>query len=109
GTRPGDGALDRVADQAVAGSDDEREHEHAEANARAAFPEQQRAGDEDDREKVTVAADKRHERVEERIAQRLVDKAEQPDVHGLQPMHGHSLAWSRQMKTELRKSCLTKE
>lgn len=100
-SRPGNGVFDGVADEAVAWSDNQRNHQNAKSSARAAFPEQNHKRDNQDGKEISVAAGERHHGIEKRIAQRLVDKTQQTEIECLEPMHERSLRTTREMETEL--------
>ena len=63
------GDFDRSADPGITERQDERQEQHANQPARAAFPNQANACRQQQRIKERIAADERHDRIEERIGQ----------------------------------------
>src|SRR5258708_6743900 len=81
--------LDHVANQRIAHPDYRHQHRDADNPAGAAFA-HQRCGNKDDcRNKENISAEKRHEHIENGVAQRQVYEPEQADINRLQPMHRH--------------------
>src|SRR5262249_2127394 len=97
---PADCVFDGSADHAVARSHDDTQHQNADEAAFTRLPDQQYSEHSQNRRKENIAADERHQFVEERIAEGSVDKAERGHVEGLQPIHyGESLAGKRLVKS----------
>ena len=79
-TESSDGVFQRVDDERVTETNHQREHNQADAAASALFPDQDRRERDEKGDENRVAAEKGHDPIEERIAQRLVDEAKQRDV-----------------------------
>ena len=82
--RAGDRVFDGVADQSVVGRDDERGQQHAQSQTPVAEAEQGDADGSHQRDEFilhsVVAAQNRHEPIEDWIGQRTVDEKEQTGV-----------------------------
>ena len=90
--RAHDGMFDGVDNEWITEGDDEKNHQSAQSRAGIAEPQSRHERNDDAKHKpahdAVAAAQNRHEPVEERIAQRAVDKMEQARIERLQPMHG---------------------
>lgn len=71
--RPVEDVFESIADNAVAKGDGHYHHESAKASACSSFPEGEDQGEDKDGRKKTVAAKKRHESIQKRIAQSRVN------------------------------------
>ena len=69
-----------VGDESIAGTDDQRQHQQAQPPAPSALPGEEDRSDHDGGRKQFVAARERHDLVEDRISQRVVDEPEQRRV-----------------------------
>ena len=79
-THPADGVFDGVDDERITRADHQDEQDQANPTASALFPDQDRRERDEKGDENRVAAEKGHDPIEERIAQRLVDEAKQRDV-----------------------------
>ena len=91
GARAGNGVFDGVDDEGIAQTDNEHDHQRTKSGTGIAKKNGRKRGENGERDKKlhdTIAtAQDGHQPVEERIAQRMVDKIEQARIERLQPMH----------------------
>ena len=96
-TRTGDGLFNGVAYEGIAEGDGQDEHEDTQTSPDTAFPAEQKTNENQDRGKVRVAADKRHDFIKKGVAQRRIDEVEQSDVERLGPLHQRGFMVERRM------------
>ena len=102
-----DGLFHCAADQTIAERDDQSQHQDTDNAPRAAFPQQQHAGNGQHRIKNGITAEKGHYLVENGIAQTEIDESEQAEVHGLEPMHSQdNLIRLGRLKNEIKRAIM---
>jgi hypothetical protein len=79
--------FDGAADESIADGKDHDCHHQANGSPDPPFPEEQHSHDDQQRKKAPIAAQERHDGIEDRIRQPAVSEAKQFDVECLEPMH----------------------
>jgi hypothetical protein len=91
--------LDGVANEGVPEPDHQHQEGDTDQPAQAPFPDQQQSRQDQDGDEESIAAEERHDAIQKRMAQPLVDKPKKIGVKILQPLHrGKNLAMSWRLK-----------